>query len=142
VSNLIEDFTSGSKVCILTIDPRAEYQCYLYHAEKGKKDESGVWWSNDTCYLDTYTRGSWKSVNPLDFGLGFGSNSNDKDVKWRECTICETYIDEAMIEDWDDHYCMACGSCYDCNAYLVDCLCYQGKGKTWAVDGKEGAWQL
>ena len=142
VSNLIEDFTSGSKVCILTVDPRAEYQCYLYHAEKGKKDESGVWWSNDSCYIDTYTR-KWTATNPLDFGLGFGGYSTDKDnVQWRECTVCETYVDAAMVEDWDETYCMACGSCYDCNTYLTDCLCYKGKGKTWAANGKEGAWLI
>ena len=140
VSNLIEDFTNGSKVCILTVDPRAEYQCYLYHAEKGKKDESGVWWSNDSCYLDTYTRGSWKSVNPLDFGLSdYSPKSGGLD--FAVCTVCETYTDTNMLE-WDESFCVTCGSCYECESYITTCMCYQGSEKTWASWGSEGGWAL
>ena len=140
VSNLIEDFTNGSKVCILTVDPRAEYQCYLYHAEKGKKDESGVWWSNDSCYLDTYTRGSWKSVNPLDFGLS-DSSPKSGGLDFAVCTVCETYTDTNMLE-WDESFCVTCGSCYECESYITTCMCYQGSEKTWASWGSEGGWAL
>ncbi len=140
VSNLIEDFTGGSKVCILTVDPRAEYQCYLYHAEKGKKDESGVWWSNDSCYLDTYTRGSWKSVNPLDFGLS-ESSPKTGGLDFAVCTVCETYTDTNMLE-WDESFCVTCGSCYECESYVTNCMCYQGSEKTWANWGVEGGWAL
>lgn len=140
VSNLIEDFTGGSKVCILTVDPRAEYQCYLYHAEKGKKDESGVWWSNDSCYLDTYTRGSWKSVNPLDFGLS-GSSPKSDGLDYAVCSVCETYTDTNMLE-WDESFCVTCGSCYECESYITTCMCYQGSEKTWAKWGSEGGWAL
>ena len=140
VSNLIEDFTGGSKVCILTVDPRAEYQCYLYHAEKGKKDESGVWWSNDSCYLDNYTRGSWKSVNPLDFGLS-ESSSKTSGLDFAVCTVCETYTDTNMLE-WDESFCVTCGSCYECESYITNCMCYQGSEKTWANWGTEGGWAL
>ena len=140
VSNLIEDFTGGSKVCILTVDPRAEYQCYLYHAEKGKKDESGVWWSNDSCYLDNYTRGSWKSVNPLDFGLS-ESSSKTGGLDFAVCTVCETYTDTNMLE-WDESFCVTCGSCYECESYVTNCMCYQGSEKTWANWGAEGGWAL
>ena len=140
VSNLIEDFTGGSKVCILTIDPRAEYQCYLYHAEKGSKDESGVWWSNDSCYLDTYTRGSWKSVNPLDFGLS-ESSPKTGGLDFAVCTVCETYTDTNMLE-WDESFCVTCGSCYECESYITNCMCYQGSEKTWANWGTEGGWAL
>jgi hypothetical protein len=140
VSNLIEDFTGGSKVCILTVDPRAEYQCYLYHAEKGKKDESGVWWSNDSCYLDTYTRGSWKSVNPLDFGLS-DSSPKTGGLDYAVCSVCETYTDTNMLE-WDESFCITCGSCYECESYITNCMCYQGSEKTWANWGAEGGWAL
>jgi len=140
VSNLIEDFTGGSKVCILTVDPRAEYQCYLYHAEKGSKDESGVWWSNDSCYLDTYTRGSWKSVNPLDFGLSESSPKTGA-LDFAVCTVCETYTDTNMLE-WDESFCVTCGSCYECESYITNCMCYQGSEKTWANWGAEGGWAL
>jgi glutamine amidotransferase len=139
VSNLIEDFTGGSKVCILTVDPRAEYQCYLYHAEKGKKDESGVWWSNDSCYLDTYS-GAWRSVNPLDFGLS-DSTSKTGGLDYAVCSVCETYTDTNMLE-WDESFCVTCGSCYECESYITTCMCYQGSEKTWAGWGAEGGWAL
>ena len=139
VSNLIEDFTGGSKVCILTVDPRAEYQCYLYHSEKGSKDESGVWWSNDSCYLDTYTRGSWKSVNPLDFGLS--GSSTKVGLDYAVCNVCDTYTDTNMLE-WDESFCVTCGSCYECDSYVTNCMCYQGSEKTWANWGAEGGWAL
>ena len=140
VSNLIEDFTGGSKVCILTVDPRAEYQCYLYHSEKGSKDESGVWWSTDSCYLDTYTRGSWKCVTPLDFGLS-DSSPKSGGLDYAVCTVCETYTDTNMLE-WDESFCVTCGSCYECESYITNCMCYQGSEKTWANWGAEGGWAL
>jgi len=145
VQNLIEDFTTGSKVCILTVDPRAQYQCYLFHKEKGWEDESNVWWSNDSCFLPkpyTYTPTSWdkhdygskwKSVQPLDFS---------SEVIFYECSVCELSVtEEDLLEmGYGDDYCPQCGSCYDCKTYMSDCLCYKGSNadaKWWA---KQGGW--
>ena len=49
VFNLLDEFTRGSKVCVLTVHPQAEYQMYLFHEEAGWKDDDGVWWSNKSC---------------------------------------------------------------------------------------------
>jgi glutamine amidotransferase len=95
VFNLIEDFTSGSKVCILTVDPLAKHQCYLIHENKGKVDESGVWWSNDSCYLPTYeskkSRPNWMSARSLDF-------ISKDDEYWAMCNVC----DEIALEEPKD----------------------------------------
>lgn len=115
VINLLEDFTSGSKVCVLTVDPRAQYQCYLIHEEKGKTDESGVWWSNDTCEL--VTAGTWKSIKPYDFGLYV----KDDEEEFINCDVCELVV---PIEEVLNEFCPQCGSCWDCATYLTDCLCY------------------
>lgn len=114
VMNLIEDFTSGSKVAILTVDTRAEYQAYLIHEGKGKKDATGVWWSNDSCYLAN-TR-NWYSVQPLDFGV------SDKDY----CFVCDTQLNN---DAYTTDYCPTCASCYMCNMHKGDCMCYH-KTKT------------
>jgi len=115
VMNMIEDFTSGSKVCVLTLNPRAKKKCYLIHKEKGKIDASGVWWSNDTCELD-YGYGSYlRALAPYSFGL------NDEEV-FDECMVCDTAIERIDSVD----YCPTCGSCYMCNTYHTDCLCYNG----------------
>jgi len=121
VFNLIEDFTSGSKVCILTVDPIAKHQCYLIHENKGKVDASGVWWSNDSCYLSSYTT-SWRSTKPLTSLF-----SKDDEDFYAECQVCDMVLLEEPEKGMTD-YCPTCGCCWDCAVYATDCLCYQGKG--------------
>ena len=113
VWNILEDFTQGSKVVILTIDPRAKHQCYLLHENKGWKDASGVWWSNYSCHLTSPTT---TFTSPYSYGL-----KDDKAEKWVECDTCETFFEVSHMQDG---YCMQCGTCIDCKTYVTDCLCY------------------
>lgn len=143
ISNLIEDFTTGSKVCVLTVHPDAKYQCYLFHEEKGWRDESGVWWSNDSCHLPKpYSYKSdydskWYSTKPLDFL----TETEDEQVFY-ECKVCELVIDDEQL--WEaglnDDYCPQCGSCYQCNAYMSDDLCYKGSNADAKWWSKQGGW--
>ena len=114
--NIIEDFTSGSKVCVLTVDPRAEYQCYLIHEEKGKKDESGVWWSNDSCYLT-----SWASKPSV--LKPYGSYDGYYDEIEVECFNCKSVNTEDMLELYDGA-CFYCGACSDCSQVVDSCMCF------------------
>jgi glutamine amidotransferase len=113
VWNLLEDFTNGSKIVILTVDPRAKHQCYLLHENKGWKDSSGVWWSNQSCYLAATTFAS-----PYSYGL-----KDDKAENYIDCDTCETVFEASQMIDG---YCKQCGSCVDCKAYVTECLCYTG----------------
>lgn len=137
VWNILEDFTTGSKVCILTVDPVAKHQMYLLHEEKGWKDDSGVWWSNDSCYIS-----SWGyTAKPK--SLATASSYLDRDTKdWLECDFCESYISKADAEahGYSQDYCEACGSCYGCTAFVNDCLCYNKNkaGSSWSFKGAEG----
>lgn len=148
ISNLIEDFTTGSKVCVLTVHPDAKYQCYLFHKDKGWDDDSGVWWSNDSCYLPkpyTYAPSTWdskynnkvyQSARPLDF---------ISEVKFYECSVCELSVAEDDLWEMQlgDDYCPQCGSCYDCKVYMSDCMCYKGKqadAKWWSNQGGGWGW--
>ena len=131
--NVLENFTSGSKVCVLTIDPRAKYQCYILHEDKGTTDTSGVWWSNGSCYLDW----GWSSYSSTGAGilkpLGNYTFADDEDIIM--CAVCneENDINEMAYED----VCNFCGSCTGCEAYFTNCLCYK-KGKSYYVKGKDG----
>jgi len=114
VWNILEDFTQGSKVVILTVDPRAKHQCYLLHENKGWKDSSGVWWSNQSCYLTMSAR----TATPFGFGL-----KDDSTEKWVDCDTCESFFE---ISQMIDGYCKQCGTCVDCKTYVTECLCYKG----------------
>jgi glutamine amidotransferase len=144
VQNLIEDFTTGSKVCVLTVHPDAQFQCYLFHEEKGWRDDSNVWWSNDSCYLPkaySYSYKSdydnkWTATKPLDFLTK---------EEFLECKVCDLIVgeDELYEAGMEKDYCPQCGSCYDCNAYMADDLCYKGSkesDKWWANQGGWSAW--
>jgi glutamine amidotransferase len=133
VVNLIEDFTSGSKVCVLTVDPRAKYQCYLIHEEKGNVDESGVWWSNDSCELERYN--TWKSVKPYDFGL---YAKDDEEDDFIDCGVCDLVL---PVADMENEFCPQCGSCWDCRAYMSDCLCYSGANKAYDYRTPTTTWE-
>jgi len=144
VQNLIEDFTTGSKVVVLTVHPDAKYQCYLFHKEKGWEDESGVWWSNDSCYLPkpyTYkSDNTWLSKQPLGF---LTKHDAVEEINFYECKVCELAVseDELWESELSDDYCPQCGSCYQCNAYMSEDLCYKGSNadaKWWAK--QNGGW--
>jgi glutamine amidotransferase len=144
VINLLDDFTTGSKVCVLTIHPDAKYQCYLFHKEKGWEDDSGVWWSNDSCYLPkpyTYTASSWEnkyySTKPLDF-----ITKRDEKELYCECKVCEFVVaeDELWESGLGTDYCPQCGCCYQCNTYMTDDLCYKGSNADAKWWSKQGGW--
>ncbi len=145
--NLLEDFTTGSKVCILTVDPAAEKQMYLLHDDKGWHDDSGVWWSNNTCHLD-YGWSSWKSKPTYSITAGSDYTTRDSG-KWLECGVCDAYISKDEAKQWgvSEDFCEACGSCYGCDTFVSDCLCKNSKdefekwwhyGSTYSAKGKEG----
>jgi hypothetical protein len=139
--NVIENFTSGSKICVLSVDPRAKFQCYIIHEDKGSVDSTGVWWSNDSCYLDygyssTAKRGILKPLGNYTF---FDSDIDD------EIVICETCNTEnGALEFYDVGACKNCGSCFDCSTYYTDCLCYKGKGRgvSTGTEGWKGGWDF
>ena len=111
IFDMLEDFTTGSKIAILTVDPRAQYQCYLLHENKGWKEDNGIWWSNSSCYLDSWSRGSY---------------TYDKKDDWEydKCPQCKADVDEAWYGELGDGCCYHCGACLYCEAKAVDCLCY------------------
>lgn len=144
VWNMLEDFTSGSKVCILTVDPEAQQQMYLLHENKGWYDKDGVWWSNNSCYINYGypTYGNYK-YKPLDY--------LDKDAgEWLECDVCENYIAKSDVKEFglSEDFCEECGSCYGCSAFVNDCLCsvpskdeftrWWTTGEAFYSKGKEG----
>jgi len=138
--NVIENFTSGSKVCVLTIDPRAKYQCYILHEDKGEVDTAGVWWSNGSCYLDwgylsysspTAKRGVFKSIDTY--------TSIDEEDEVIICENCNVVND--AFHYYDMGACKECGSCFDCGTYYQNCLCYKSSKNLKDYLGSKGTTQ-
>lgn len=126
--NVIENFTSGSKVCVLTVDPRAKYQCYVLHEDRGTTDLSGVWWSNDSCYLDWGYSYKPRSTMAIPYVV-----ADDE-----ESVLCETCNSFNTATDVEfDGMCRNCGTCFDCNTYYTDCMCFKKADAKWS-----GGWDF
>lgn len=131
--NVIENFTSGSKICVLSVDPRAQHQCYILHEDRGVVDGAGVWWSNDSCYLDW----GWSSYSSKTTLKPLGKYTfADNEDEYVECKTCKDMFHAEEVEY--SGYCYNCGSCFDCNTYYTDCLCH--KESVWydKRSGREG----
>jgi len=116
VWNMLEDFTTGSKVAVLTVNPKAKHQLYLLHEEKGLTDTDKVWWSNNTCYLTSWYQSST---------LGCVAGMIEEDEEWLMCNICDDIIEYwEALKQGAESYCWKCGSCYGCSSTKSLCLCY------------------
>lgn len=117
VWNMLEDFTTGSKVAVLTVNPNARHQLYLLHEDKGLEDSDKVWWSNSTCYLT-----SWYSQPTISAMTGMVT---EEDEEWLYCHVCDYVVEYwDALKSGDDSYCWQCGSCFGCQQMKDKCLCY------------------
>jgi len=127
---MIEKWSLGSKIAVFTLDPNAEYDCYIINEDAGAWDNDGNWWSND----------SYKSDN--NWGKYFRQYDYEAaDDAEYACMMCG--ID--VLEDGNIYYCENCGSCFDCSMIVNDsCLCWsperdelaRHKQTTGAYDGQ------
>ena len=128
VWRMVSDYAGSSKICILTVDPEAEHECYVINAHLGTED-NGTWWSNDSCYLDYgYTKTTSKPYASWLAPYKEVSYNDDEDYEIIECPNCLAVIESKEIS-FDKTVCMFCQACIDCAAYEADCLCYKPKSK-------------
>ena len=146
VWEMLEEYTSGSKVCVLTVNPEAKHQMYLLNASAGKEDADGVWWSNDSCYLTSW-HSTYKS-KPAVAGYYNGSfdmwddrsvyNKDKEDTKDYECPECKQSSEASEIDAWYNH-CPYCDFCWDCMSGWDECFCYSSSYKSKQYDGKHSS---
>lgn len=125
--NLVEEFCSGSKVAILTLDPSAEHTCYVINESAGKFDNEGVWWSNDSHSLSYYSyapSNKWYSGKSLegffqDEELVRNPNGSVYEDEW--CQVCGNVSTDAEV--LEKAICSTCRSCVLCFMSELDCLC-------------------
>lgn len=134
VWDMLEEYTSGSKVCVITVDPAAKHPMYLLNANAGKEDEDGVWWSNDSCKLD-YGYGKPSKVSgyyggwfdDYDYATDWSSPSKttvkDEEEYFEPCFNCQGLISEMDLFETQGT-CTWCGACIDCESTAEECACY------------------
>lgn len=129
VWNLLDEFTRGSKVCVLTIHPEAKYQMYLFHEDAGNTDKDGVWWSNNSCELSysSYYGSSGTKHSYTDY---------DYDYNKIACDRCYYAVEWSEIED---DICPKCRTCFMCLVPESACVCYKPSKAYKEADKQEQA---
>jgi hypothetical protein len=128
VWKIVSKWALGSKVAILTLDPKASDQCYIINESSGYWDNEGMWWSNDT-----YKPSTWSSyIKPSSAtALAYDNHTDTEVLEDFECPSCRTIA----FEDANPYYCEMCYTCFDCNgAYGDSCLCYVPADSKWMRD--------
>jgi len=142
IYNMLEDFSTGSKIAVLTVDPRAKYDIYLLHENKGDVDETGVWWSNSSCDINYYAKpapmkyngyydNEWSAAWGMDSYTPSSSKSNQAQVldtnNKYQCEMCMAVLDADELEN-TQYVCVFCQSCQLCSMNVEVCMCYKPNG--------------
>jgi glutamine amidotransferase len=121
---MIEKWSVGSKIAVFTLDPNAEYDCYIINEDLGHWDNEGNWWSNDGYKPSVYS----KYFNYSGDGSDIGNAEDDY-----MCHSCGTPV----IDDGNPYHCYLCGTCFDCSLVKDDgCMCWSPEYDRWRSDGQ------
>jgi glutamine amidotransferase len=110
---MIEKWSVGSKIAVFTLDPNAEYDCYIINEDLGHWDNEGNWWSNDGYKPSVYS----KYFNFHGDGSDIGNTAEDDYI----CYGCG----EPVMDDGNPYHCQVCSTCFDCAMVKDDgCMCW------------------
>jgi len=137
ICRMVEGWASGSKIAVLTTNPKAQYQLYLLNERLGHWDDNGVWWSNSSYKRSTYSHKTYYSPAPITTATTKPTNEADYVLEQEyyndlllkgddeylvidQCPSCEALVDI----DRSSEYCQYCDTCMSCSSTWQDCLCY------------------
>ena len=132
--SMLEKWSAGNKIAVFTLDPNAQYDCYIINEDLGHWDNEGNWWSNDGYKENTWSQYFKKQSDVYEYS----GNIDDDEYS---CLMCGIEVDG----DYNPYYCHGCGSCFDCGMIVNDsCLCWtperdefsRHKQTTGAYDGQ------
>lgn len=117
--DMVEDFTRGSKLVIMTNQPGAEYCAYIINEKLGHWDNK-VWYSNNSysCSRSSVVAGKlvpWKRAQ--DSAAVFEDEHLAADLGISTCELC---AEESVLDD----VCYTCESCQRCLMTEAECMCY------------------
>lgn len=134
IYRMIESWATGSKIAVLTVNPKAQYQMYLINESLGHWDEHGVWWSNSSYKRSTYSTHTYYKATPTapstrddDYEVEqayynelLSQSFEDEAITIDMCPSCQALIDV----DLSAEVCQYCDTCMSCLSTWQDCMCY------------------
>jgi hypothetical protein len=112
--DMVEQYATGSKLVVMTNDPKAEYCAYILNESSGKWDD-GVWYSNTSYCAARPVVSTYKSASAS--AKVFEDEDAAYDTyKLEECILCG---EDAVL----DGMCYNCDSCMTCYMEDEHCVC-------------------
>lgn len=119
---MVEEYCAGSKLVILTANPRAEYCAYIVNEGSGHWAE-GVWYSNSSYCKTKPKKGFVTTSKPVLTGTqqSLEDEADDYYSRYDDAIIskCELCDEEAVI----DGICYYCATCQSCMMEEEYCWC-------------------
>ena len=126
IFTIISGWARGSKIAIMTNDPRCKYRMYLINENSGTWDDNGIWWSNSshkrTSYVSTYVEPA-KSADVIPFATDHYFSAVDDDYEVEVVDSCLVCDQDVVLND-NPYFCPHCNTCFDCYMLIDDCMCY------------------
>lgn len=123
VYDMISEWSSGSKVAVLTVDKSAKYSMYIINEHLGSWDEHGIWWSNQSHKRNTYTPRTTQYNSYYSHNYVAKPVEEEPDITETNCIWCDELIDIEL----NPYYCNRCMGCFECSMLITDCLCYNAQ---------------
>lgn len=134
--HLVSEYATGSKLVVLTNNPKAERRMYVVNEQDGHySDDLTIWFSNST-YCDTRPT---RSVSHYAWG-----RFDEHTPIVAQCELCGACT--VMRDEYNDsEICHTCGTCQTCGGDTLDaredytCECQTFVPRTHAMDANEFA---
>lgn len=135
IFTIISAWAKGSKIAIMTNDPRCKYRMYLINEEAGTWDNDGIWWSNSSHKRSTYTYVPSTTITSTPLVTTILEPDDTTDPFYDDlhiaseidfCLVCEG---ECNLEE-NPYYCPSCMTCFDCFMLIDSCMCYVPRRNT------------
>ena len=148
VWTMIESWATGSKMAILTLDPKAKSNLYIINEKAGSWDTDGIWWSN-TYHRPAPVYDSYRyHPKPSQYDSGWcdsGWGYDYRPPKESKGILTSVPLDDTLEllgnDDWEgflcpncnnivegndleSEYCPVCRGCYECGDVAGFCMCY------------------
>ena len=122
--DMVEDYTSGSKLIVFSSDPDSEYVAYIFNERLGHMADD-VWYSNSSYSCTKPGIIPFKSAEQS--ALAFSDEDYSHGII--QCELCG---EESVLDD----ICYNCESCQECWMTEEDCKC---NGATFSLHGMTDA---